>query len=104
MTKTADLDSGSAEKKNAPSEAGTGTSTMWYIEGGEFNIDRTNENNLIDVSVKLVDYEYDASAAGSGEARIRFHFVPFNLHKDSDIVTATTFYLKLDEDATAGYA
>ena len=105
LTKTADLESGSAEKKNTPSASATGTSTMWYVEGGEFDIERTNSNNLDEIVIKLVDYDYDLStgAGGSDECRVKFHFVPFNTHKDSDIMTASTFSLIVDEDGTAGY-
>ena len=78
---------------------------MWYIEDGEFEIGRINSNNLDEIVVKLIDYDIDVSAAGtSDEARVQFHFVPFNAHKDSDVMTASTFFLILDEDGTTGYA
>ena len=105
LTKTADLESGSAAKKNAPTENATGTSTMWYVEGGEFDIERTNSNNLDEVVVKLVDYDVDFSATGAvGECRVTFHFVPFNTHKDADVMTASTFQLVIgEEEGTVGY-
>ena len=104
LTKTADLDSGSAEKKNAPSASSTGTSTMWYIEGGEFDIERTNSNNLDEIVIKLIDYDVDLSAVTTtDECRVKFHMVPFNIHEDSDIMTASTFFLEVGEDETTGY-
>ena len=104
LTKTADLDSGSAEKKNAPSASATGTSTMWYIEGGEFDIERTNSNNLDEIVVKLIAYDVDISAATTtDECRVKFHFVPFNTHEDSDVMTASTFFLEVGETETTGY-
>lgn len=106
LTKTADLDSGSAAKKNAPTANTTGTSTMWYVEGGEFDISRTNTNNLDEVIVKLVDYDVDLSATtntSNDQACVRFIFVPFNAHKDSDLMTAVAFILTIGEIQTGGY-
>ena len=105
LTKVADLESGSAEKKNAPSACGTGTSTMWYVEGGLFDISRSSPSNLDEIVVKLIDYDIDVSASGtSDEARVKYHFMPFNTHEDSDTMTASTFFFILDEDGTTGFA
>lgn len=103
LTKVADLDSGSAEKKNAPSANTSGTSTMWYVEGGEFTISRTNVNNLDAVLIKMVDFDYDVSAANTyDKCDIKFHLVKNNGHKDSDS-TGETFTYTIDEDGTTGY-
>ena len=116
LTKVADLESGSAAKKNAPTASATGTSTMWYVENGEFDITRTNANNLDVVTIKIVDYDYDLSAAGtSDQCKIIVHCVANNGHKDSDMATDDFFidmefssggegvYYELRKDADEGF-
>ena len=105
LTKVADLESGSPEKKNAPSANTTGTSTMWYVEGGEFDIQRINANNLDEVVIKMIDYDVAFTGYGSDQADIKFHFVPFNAHEDSDLMTTSTFLFQIgDEETTTGFA
>ena len=102
LSEVSDLSSADPLRKNAPAVINTAaTSTLYVVEGGNFDLTRINEDNLDSVIITLVDYDADMSAATTDdEGQFVITLVASNGHKDSDMA-GDDFIFKIDEDAAA---
>ena len=102
LSEVSDLSSADPLRKNAPAVINTAaTSTLYVVEGGNFDLTRINEDNLDSVIITLVDYDADMSAATTNdEGQFIISLVASNGHKDSDMAM-DNFIFKIDEDAAA---
>lgn len=104
LTEVSDLASSDPLRKNAPSVVGASAdSTLYVVEGGQFDLTRINSDNYDRAIITLTDYDADMSAAGTtDECRFIVTLVASNGHKDSDMA-GDDFYITIDESGTSGY-
>jgi len=104
MTEVDDLTTSNVLRKNSPPIQGTAADSILYVvENGQFDLTRINEDNLVDVTITLVDYDADMEAAGVNDTgRFIITLVPSNGHKDSDMA-GDDFIFNIDESGTEGY-
>ena len=103
LSEVSDLSSADPLRKNAPAVSSSTLSTLYVVEGGEFDLTRINSDNYAAVVITLVDYDADMDAAGTtDEGKFVVTLVASNGHKDSDMA-GDDFIFGIDEDGTSGY-
>ena len=102
LSEVSDLSSADPLRKNAPSLINTAaTSTLYVVEGGNFDLTRINSDNLDTVVITLVDYDADMSGTSTDdECQFVITLVANNGHKDSEMA-GDDFIILIDEDAAA---
>lgn len=100
MTEVSDLDSSDPLKDNAPSA--TADADLYVVEGAVFDMDRINDNNMIEVEVVLSEYStrtIQANDTGS----IIVTLVALSGHEDTAFEIGTFTFILEESIAAPGY-
>ena len=98
MTEVSDLSSSDPLKDNAPSEIGE----LYVVEGAIFNMDRINDNNMVEIEVVLSEYStriIQANDTGS----IIVTLVALSGHEDTAFEIGTFTFILEESIAAPGY-
>ena len=103
LSEVSDLASNDPLRKNAPAVSSSTLSTLYVVEGGQFDLTRINSDNYVAVVITLVDYDADMDAATTtDEGKFVITLVASNGHKDSEMA-GDDFIFGIDENGTSGY-